>query len=259
VNLFRAGVRDNWPRATPEDLLVPELLTPQLQGLAGPRSLPAAVLAATGDAWWTALAALAKQSGTVALAARGLTALHTGDARTAETHLRDVVSASPTSNEARRLLGLAFALAGRDDAATGVWSLAAGERGADTRWTLSFVEALGRTGDYRYALELLEGIPGAPAGRHLERLVEALIIVGRTNDATAALTMWEAGEGREQTGARLMFYLVALRFAAALAPAADAQAVAEFRRVADRYVAAGGEYAPIVTPWLQSAVALDRR
>ena len=35
LNLFRAGVRDNWPRFTSGDLLVPDLLSPQVKALAG--------------------------------------------------------------------------------------------------------------------------------------------------------------------------------------------------------------------------------
>ncbi len=258
LNLFRAGVRDNWPRSAREDLLVPELLTPQLKALAGSRPLPAALLNGTGDAWWTALRALAKQTGAAGLAARGLTALHDEDASAAESHLRDAVAASPTSNAARRLLGVAFAASGRDDAATGVWSLAAGERTADPRWTLAFAEALGRVGDYRAALDMLRQMPGEPADRRLHRLVEALMVVGLMDEAERALVAWEAGDGRDQPAGRLTFYLVALRFIAALQPSADAQALDAFRRAADRYVAAGGEYANIVTPWLQSAVALER-
>jgi hypothetical protein len=102
-------------------------------------------------------------------------------------------------------------------------------------------------------------IPGDPTGPRLERMVDTLIVMGLMDEATAALTAWEAGEGREQPAARLTFYLVALRFVSALQRPSDASAIDDFRRVADRYVAAGGEYANVVAPWIQSAAALPRR
>jgi VWFA-related protein len=259
LNLFRAGVRDNWPRYAPEDLLAPDLLMPQLKALAGSRALPAALVNATGDAWWTSLRTLTKQPGAVGLAARGLTALRDGDARAAESHLREVVAASPTSTASRRLLGVAFAASGRDDAAAGVWSLAMNERTVDPRWTLAFAEALGRTGDYRASLDMLRRIPGEPSGRHALRTVEALMVIGLMDEAMAALVAWESGEGREQPAGRQMFYLVALRYAAALQLSADARAIDDFRRAADRYVTAGGEYADMVAPWIQSTAALEAR
>jgi VWFA-related protein len=259
INLFRAGVRDNWPRFAPGDLLEPDLLTPQLKALAGARPLPAALVTATGEAWWAALRATAAQRTVVGLAARGLTALHSGDTRAAQMHLRDIMADSPSSIAARRLLGIAYAAAGRDDGAAGIWSGAIEPRTDDPRWSVAFAEALGRVGDFKVALETLRGMPGEPSGRRADRLVEALLVVGLTDEALAALVTWEAGEGREQPAARLTFYLVALRYAAALQPTADARAIDEFRHLADRYVTAGGEYADLVAPWIQSAAALQVR
>jgi VWFA-related protein len=259
VNLFRAGVRDNWPRFAPEDLLVSDLLIPQLKTLAGSRPLPAALVNATGNAWWAALRATAAQRTVVGLAARGLTALHDGDPRAAQSHLRDAMAGSPSSMAARRLLGIAYAAAGRDDGAAGIWSGAIEARTDDPRWSVAFAEALGRVGDYKAALETLRAMPGEPSGRRADRLVEALLVVGLTDEALAALVAWETGEGRERPAARLTFYLVALRYAAALQPAADARAIDDFRRLADRYVAAGGEYADLVAPWIQSAASLGAR
>jgi len=259
VSLFRAGVRDNWPRFATEDLLVPDLLMPQLKALAGSRALPAALVNTTGDAWWTAVRTTGTQRTVVGLAARGLTALHGGDARTAQTHLRDAMAESPSSIAARRLLGIAYAAAGRDDGAAGIWSGAIAPRTDDPRWSVAFAEVLGRVGDYKAALETLREMPGEPSGRRANRLVEALLVVGLTDEALAALVAWEAGEGREQPAARLTFYLVALRYAAVLQPNADARAIEDFRRLADRYVAAGGEYADLVTPWIQSAATIGVR
>ena len=221
--------------------------------------MPPALATATGDDWWTALRVLSKQSSTTGLAARGLIALRDGDSRVAESHLRDAVAASPSSIPLRRLLGIAYAASGRDEAAAGVWSLAPADRTADPRWSLAFAEALGRTGDYRAALDQLRQVPGDPTGGRAHRIIESLIVIGLMDDALVALTAWEAGEGREQPAARPTFYLVALRYAAALQPSADAGAIDAFRLLADRYVTAGGEYADVVAPWLQSVAALQAK
>jgi hypothetical protein len=259
ISLFRSGVRDNWPRFVREDLLVPDLLRPQLKALAGARALPAALATATGDEWWAALRVASAQPTALGRAARGLVAIHDGDTRAGETRLRDAAADNPTSNALRRLLGVAYAASGRDDAAAGVWSLAMNARTDDPRWTLAFVEALGRVGDYRAALDLLRQMPGEPTGRRLQRTIDVFTVMGMMDEATTALEAWAAGEGRGEPAGRLMFYLVALRFAAALQPSAGAATIDDFRRLADRYVSAGGEYANVVTPWIESAAALTAR
>lgn len=256
LNLFRAAVRDDWPRFTADDLLVPDLLTPQLQALAGSRGLPAALTSASGEAWWKTLRSVGSPGTALGLAARGLAALHDGDARTAEAQLRDAASAGPASPVARRLLGLAHAAAGRDDAAAGVWSLGAMEKAGDERWTVAYAEALGRAGDFAAALQVLRGIPEPRSTPTTHRLIDALVIVGQLDEATTLLRAWEASGGAEQPASRLAFYLVALRYAAVIESGADGAALDEFRRTAGRYVAADGEFADMVGTWIQSTAGL---